>query len=55
LGEIPDTFGVGLITEKLTAADAPPPGLGFVTVTEAASPAVRADAGICAEIEVPLA
>src|SRR6266581_1487866 len=30
-----ETEDVGLVTEKKTALDSPPPGLGFTTVTEA--------------------
>lgn len=32
-GEILISVGTGLLTAKLEAAEAPPPGVGFVTVT----------------------
>ena len=37
--------GNGLFTEKLTAADVPPPGDGFATVTAAIIPFARFIAG----------
>jgi hypothetical protein len=53
LGETRAICGVGLITEKFTAAEPPPPGDGLVTITAATSPAARAAAGsvACREVE----
>jgi hypothetical protein len=53
-GEIPLTCGVGLITEKFTPGELPPPGDGFVTTTGANSPALRAVAGTwaCSVVEL---
>lgn len=53
-GERPVTAGVGLMTVKAVDGEAPPPGEGFDTVSEAVSPAARAAAGTAAEREVEL-
>jgi hypothetical protein len=48
VGERLLTFGVGLITEKFTAVEVPPPGDGLFTVMAATAPAASAEAGTCA-------
>lgn len=50
----PLTCGVGAMTEKFTAAEAPPPGEGFVTVTGASTPPESAEAGTCTCSDVEL-
>ena len=40
--------GTGLFTVKLTAAEVPPPGDGFATVSFATPPFAKSDAGIVA-------
>jgi len=47
-GESPVTAGVGLLTEKSTGAEFPPPGVGFERTTVATCPAASADAGTVA-------
>jgi hypothetical protein len=54
LGESPVICGVGLMTEKFIAVDAPPPGEGLVTVTGASTPPVNAEAGTWAWSDVAL-
>jgi hypothetical protein len=43
------TVGTGLFIVKINGGvDVPPPGVGFVTVTEAVSPVEHSEAAICA-------
>jgi hypothetical protein len=48
LGVIEVRFGCGLFTENVTAFDVPPPGAGFVTVTEGLPAATTSPARIAA-------
>jgi hypothetical protein len=45
LGERPVSAGVGLVIEKLAAAESPPPGAGFEATKLAVCPAASAEAG----------
>jgi len=48
VGEILDVTGTGLLTVKVSAGvDVPPPGAGFVTVTDLRPPDAISDAAIC--------
>jgi len=47
-GEMLEIEGTGLLTVKVTAAEAPPPGVGVKTVTDKKAAAARSDAGIAA-------
>lgn len=46
VGEVPETCGAGLLMVKDCAAEVPPPGVGFTTVTWAVPPVARSAAVI---------